>query len=67
MKLRRKLWKILKAEDLNVPPYVMFGDKTLQDLAAKKPKNKTELLNVYGIGEAKAEQFGKLILRIIND
>ncbi len=60
-------WRKRKAEDLNVPPYVIFGDKTLQDLAAKKPKNKTELLNVYGIGEAKAEQFGKLILRIIND
>ena len=62
-----KNWRKRKAEDLNVPPYVIFGDKTLQDLAAKKPKNKTELLNVYGIGEAKAEQFGKLILRIIND
>ena len=60
-------WRKRKAEDLNVPPYVIFGDKTLQDLATKKPKNKTELLNVYGIGEAKAEQFGKLILRIIND
>lgn len=60
-------WRKRKAEDLNVPPYVIFGDKTLYDLAAKKPKNKTELLNCYGIGSAKAEQFGGAILRIISD
>ena len=62
-----KSWRRRKADDMNVPPYVIFGDKTMLDLAAKKPKNKTELLNVYGIGEAKAEQFGRAILRIIND
>jgi len=60
-------WRKRKADDLNVPPYVIFGDKTLFDLAAKKPKNKTELLNCYGIGSAKAEQFGSSILRIITE
>lgn len=62
-----KAWRKRKAEDLNVPPYIIFGDKTLLDLAAKKPKSKKELLNVYGIGEAKAEEFGKSIIRIITD
>lgn len=62
-----KAWRKRKAEDMNVPPYVIFGDKTLMDLAAKKPKTKAELLNVYGIGEAKAEQFGKSILCIITE
>lgn len=62
-----KSWRRRKADDMNVPPYVIFGDKTMLDLAAKKPKTKTELLNVYGIGEAKADQFGRAILRIIND
>ncbi len=62
-----KAWRRRKADDMNVPPYVIFGDKTMLDLAAKKPKNKTELLSVYGIGEAKAEQFGRSILRIINE
>ena len=62
-----KAWRKRKADDMNVPPYVIFGDKTLLDLAAKKPKNKTELLSAYGIGEAKAEQFGKTILGIIEE
>lgn len=62
-----KAWRKRKAEDLNTAPYMIFGDKTVLDLAAKKPKSKTELLNVYGIGKAKAEEFGRSILQIISE
>ncbi|MCQ2591280.1 MAG: DNA helicase RecQ [Treponema sp.] len=62
-----KSWRRRKADDMNVPPYVVFNDKTLLDIAAKKPKVKADLRNVYGIGEAKAEQFGKAILRIVTN
>lgn len=62
-----KAWRKRKADDLNVPPYVIFGDKTMLDLAAKKPKSKQDLLNVYGIGRAKAEEFGRSILQIIEE
>ena len=46
---------------------MIFGDKTLLDLAAKKPKNRGDLLNVYGIGRVKAEEFGRAILHIIEE
>ena len=62
-----KKWRKRKSEDMNVPPYIIFGDKTLYDLAAKKPLNKNELLKVYGIGKAKAEEFGKALITIILD
>ena len=62
-----KAWRKRKADDLNVPPYIIFGDKTLLDLAAKKPKSRQELLNIYGIGRAKAEEFGRSILQIIEE
>ena len=62
-----KNWRKRKADDLNIPPFMIFGDKTLLDLAAKKPVNKNELLNVYGIGKAKSEEFGRAILQIISD
>ena len=52
---------------MNVPPYVIFGDKTLLDLAAKKPRTKGELLNIYGIGSVKAEEFGRSVLQIITE
>ena len=62
-----KNWRKRKADDLNIAPYMIFGDKTLLDLAAKKPKNRSDLLNVYGIGRVKAEEFGRAILQIIEE
>lgn len=62
-----KVWRKRKADDMNIAPYMIFGDKTLLDLAAKKPKSRSELLNVYGIGSAKAEEFGRSILSIIEE
>lgn len=62
-----KNWRKRKADDLNIPPFMIFGGKTLLDLAAKKPTNKNDLLNVYGIGKAKSEEFGRAILQIIID
>ena len=52
---------------MNVPPYVIFGDKTMYDIAVKKPRDLSELLNVHGIGQAKAEQFGRRILKIVRN
>ncbi len=60
-------WRKKAAEELNVPPYVIFGDKTLFDIAQKKPSNIKELTKCYGIGEIKAEKFGYLILKIIKE
>ena len=60
-----KAWRKRKAEDMNLPPYCIFNDKTLYDIAAKKPKSKADLRNIYGIGQAKIEQFGSTIVRII--
>lgn len=62
-----KAWRKRKADDLNIAPYMIFGDKTLLDLAAKKPKSRGDLLNVYGIGRMKAEEFGRSILQIIEE
>ncbi len=62
-----KKWRKRKADDMNVPPYVIFNDKTLMDIAAKKPSNKTELLNIYGLGTVKVENFGKSILNTIEE
>ena len=60
-------WRKKTAEELNVPPYVIFGDKTLFDIAKKKPLNIKELTECYGIGEKKAEKFGYFILKITKE
>lgn len=51
-------WRKAKAAELDLPAFVIFGDKTLRDLAQKNPQNLTDLKNIYGIGEAKLEKFG---------
>lgn len=62
-----KVWRKNKAEEENVPPYVIFGDKTIADIVTKKPKTEADLLSIYGIGSVKVEKFGSAILRIVKN
>ncbi|WP_456459501.1 DNA helicase RecQ [Reichenbachiella sp.] len=54
----RKLRKQI-AEAQGVPAYVVFSDSTLQELSTHKPTTDDELLNISGIGERKAAQYGR--------
>lgn len=60
-------WRRKTAEEQNVPPYIIFGDKTIEDLVEKKPQNMASLRWVFGIGEAKAERIGSALLRLITE
>jgi len=62
-----RTWRRKVADEINVPPYVIFGDKTLYDIASKKPSSLPKLMDCYGIGEAKAQRFWKDILRIVEN
>lgn len=62
-----KDWRRHAAGEENVPPYVIFGDRTIEDLIFKKPRTVRELLNVFGIGEIKAEKFGSALLRLVEN
>lgn len=61
-KLRKNL-----AQEQDVPPYIIFGDKTLEQLVALKPLSDFELEDVYGLGEKKIEKYGDFIVRTIED
>jgi len=58
---RRKL-----AADAGVPPYVIFHDSTLREIAARKPKNLNELGTVEGIGAVKLERYGEAMLAVLS-
>ena len=55
-KLRALRTKV--AQRAGVPPYVVFSNATLADMAARQPKSEYELLGVRGVGEAKARRYG---------
>jgi len=60
--LRREL-----AEEKQVPPYVIFGDKSLHDMCSILPRNKDEFLLVNGVGKSKLDQYGSSFLKIIKE
>ncbi len=66
-----KLVKILKdlrkkvANKLGVPPFAVFQDPSLDDMALKYPINLDELSKVHGVGEGKARKFGKEFIKTI--
>ena len=56
-----------QAKKLGVPPFVVFQDPSLEDMALKYPITHDELLNVHGVGEGKAKKYGKPFITFIND
>ena len=49
----------------NVPPFVIFHDKTLTELATQKPQTLTDMLSISGIGEVKLKRYGQAMLDVI--
>ena len=64
-KLRALRTKV--AQRAGVPPYVVFSNATLADMAARQPKSEYELLGVRGVGEAKARRYGAEFVDCIRD
>ena len=58
---RRKL-----AADAGVPPYVVFHDSTLREIAARQPRSVAELSEVQGVGAAKLERYGEAMLAALS-
>ena len=53
------------ARERGVPPYVIFHDTTLRDMARSKPRSLDDLRHVYGVGERKAADLGPRFLAAI--
>jgi len=53
------------ADEAGVPPYVIFSDKTLTEMAAYYPQSSESLLNIAGVGQMKLRQYGDVFLGVI--
>ena len=65
MSMLRELRKKV-AKKLGVPPFVVFQDPSLEDMALKYPISQAELINIHGVGEGKAKKYGKEFIELIN-
>ena len=62
----RKLRKQL-ATERNIPPYMVFGDSTLQQMAYFIPQNEDDLLKISGVGGQKQKEFGGIFLKSLTE
>ena len=59
--------RLLLAKGRGVPAYVIFPDKTLEDMAITRPSNLGEMIEIKGVGKAKLKNFGNEFLTVITE
>jgi ATP-dependent DNA helicase RecQ len=64
---RLRLQRTTLARAEAVPPYCVFTDRTLRDMAMQRPADRTALLQIYGVGEAKVRKYGEIFLALIRE
>ncbi len=64
-KLRALRLKLAKEQD--IPPFIVFHNRTLRELAAYLPRSLEEMRDISGIGEHKLELYGEIFLDLILD
>ncbi len=70
-RVRDDLFEVLRqlrsqiARKEGIPPYIVFSDKTLEEMAAERPTNRQEMLQVSGVGETKMNRFGAKFITAI--
>ena len=55
------------AEDAGVPPFVIFGDKTLYEIAAMLPTTDDAFLELHGVGQTKLERYGEVFMKCVRE
>ena len=60
-----KKLRLALAKKLRVPPYIVFGDKALHEMAIHLPKTSAEFLQINGVGDRKLVKFGEVFMSVI--
>ncbi len=59
--------RLTLAQEQNLPPYVVFSDQTLRELAETQPKSPIEFLQIKGVGQNKLDKYGAAFLALLAD
>jgi DNA helicase-2/ATP-dependent DNA helicase PcrA len=62
-----RTWRRVRARADDVPAFVIFNDRTLEDLLEVEPRSLKDLLDVHGLGPTKVDRYGTDILRVLGD
>jgi ATP-dependent DNA helicase RecQ len=58
-------WRLDEAREQEIPPYVIFHDAALKDIAVQEPSTLEALGEIKGVGRSKLERYGKNVLAVI--
>jgi ATP-dependent DNA helicase RecQ len=61
-----RLWRLAEAKGQSIPPYVIFHDSVLRDIAAQRPGTLDELAQIKGVGASKLERYGRHVLGVLS-
>jgi ATP-dependent DNA helicase RecQ len=60
-----RMWRLAEAKGQGIPPYVIFHDSVLRDIAALRPATPDELAQIKGVGASKLERYGRRVLGVL--
>jgi ATP-dependent DNA helicase RecQ len=60
-----RAWRAREAKAQHVPPYVIFHDRTLAEIAVARPGGRAALGAINGVGEAKLAHYGAAVLEVV--
>ncbi len=62
-----RAWRSGEAKSQHVPPYVIFHDRTLAEIATVKPTGRAALERINGVGEGKLARYGEAVLQVVGE
>ncbi|HER25729.1 MAG TPA: ATP-dependent DNA helicase RecQ, partial [Rhodospirillales bacterium] len=65
VRLREKRTQLAKQR--NVPAYIIFSDRSLEEMARLQPRNEAAFADIHGVGAAKLEKFAAIFLEIMTE
>ena len=60
-----RLWRLAESKGQGIPPYVIFHDSVLREIASAKPATLDELASIKGVGASKLERYGRHVLGVL--
>jgi superfamily II DNA helicase RecQ len=55
------------AREKNVSAFIIFNNSSLKEMSIKLPKNKSEMLHIFGVGKTRYEEYGEIFIKLIQD
>ena len=62
-----RAWRRVTAAEQGVPPYVIFHDRTLAEIALYRPATLSDLTGIGGVGQTKLDHYGQAVLRVVRE